>query len=340
MEPSEEIRRVIARWTNAIAEGDAECLQRLSEHAGTLIVGTDPAEWWRGEETRAIWGRQIEELRGVFSVRADEIDAWEEGSVGWAAVKETISVGENVLEARATYVLRLEHGEWKVVQAHWSIPREKVEEFGRSLTVTIEELEEIVQRDQPDLSRALDSDGTVTIVFTDIVDSTVLLGRTGDHVWLDILRRHNAIIRETTAAHGGTVVETQGDGSMLAFPGVRRAVACAEAIQREIGRAFGDFSPPIAVRIGVHTGDALREGDRFFGATVHYAARVAGQALGGEVLVSSVVHDLAAAPDIDFHASREVELKGLDGLHRIYALNLARSDRPSPAAADHPGPQA
>ena len=98
MEPSEEIRRVIDRWTRAIAEGDQECLARLSEHPGSLIVGTDPAEWWRGHETRAAWGRQIEELRGVFSVRADEIDAWEEGSVGWAAVKETISVEGRALD--------------------------------------------------------------------------------------------------------------------------------------------------------------------------------------------------------------------------------------------------
>ena len=177
MEPSEEIRRVIDRWTRAIAEGDVECLERLSEHEGSLIVGTDPAEWWRGRETRAVWGRQIEELRGVFSVRADEIDAWEEGSVGWAAVKETVSVEGRALEARATYVLRLERGEWKVVQAHWSLPQAKVEAFGRSLTVTIDELEKIVQREQPDISGTLDSDGTVTIVFTDIVDSTVLLGR-------------------------------------------------------------------------------------------------------------------------------------------------------------------
>src|SRR5439155_318909 len=101
VEPSEEIRRVIDRWTRAIAEGDQECLARLSEHPGSLIVGTDPAEWWRGHETRAVWGRQIEELRGVFSVRADEIDAWEEGSVGWAAVKETIGVEGGALEGRA-----------------------------------------------------------------------------------------------------------------------------------------------------------------------------------------------------------------------------------------------
>jgi adenylate cyclase len=153
-----------------------------------------------------------------------------------------------------------------------------------STSQAIDELETIVQREQPDLSGTLGSAGTVTIVFTDIVESTVLLGHLGDHAWLDLLRRHNSIIEQTTAAHGGTLVETQGDGSMLAFPSARRAVSCAQAIQREVGRAFADVSPPIAIRIGVHTGDALHEGDKFFGTTVHFAARVASQALGGEVL--------------------------------------------------------
>jgi class 3 adenylate cyclase len=169
----------------------------------------------------------------------------------------------------------------------------------------------------------------VTIIFTDIVDSTVLLGRLGDHVWVDLLRRHNAIIEECTAADGGTVVETQGDGSMLAFPSARRAVACAEAIQREIGRAFADVSPPVVIRIGVHTGDALHQDDHFFGTTVHYAARVASQAHGGEILVSSVVHDLVARPGVNFHESREAELKGLDGRHRLYALDFVRTERPA-----------
>jgi class 3 adenylate cyclase/ketosteroid isomerase-like protein len=326
VEESEEIRRVVERWTRAMAEGDKECLERLSEHDGTLIVGTDPAEWWRGRETRAVWGRQIEELRGVFSVRADEIDAWEEGSVGWAALKETITVDGRAHEARATYVLRLEHGDWKVVQVHWSLPRTKIEAFGRPLTMTIDELEQIVQREHPDLSGTLDSEGTVTIVFTDIVDSTVMLGRLGDHAWLELLRRHNAIVEEATEEHGGTVVETQGDGSMLAFPSARKAVACAHAIQRAVGAAFADLSPPIAVRIGVHTGDALHEGARFFGTTVHYAARVASHARGGEVLVSSVVQELVAGPGIDFHESREVELKGIVGLHQLSAVRPTQVD--------------
>jgi class 3 adenylate cyclase len=201
-----------------------------------------------------------------------------------------------------------------------------------STSQAIDELETIVQREQPDLSGTLGSDGTVTIVFTDIVESTVLLGHLGDHAWLDLLRRHNSIIEQTTTAHGGTLVETQGDGSMLAFPSARRAVSCAQAIQREVGRAFADVSPPIAIRIGVHTGDALHEGDKFFGTTVHFAARVASQALGGEVLVSNVVHELVAGPGIDFHESREVQLKGLNGPHRLYSVALARTDLP-PAIA-------
>ena len=65
------------------------------------------------------------------------------------------------------------------------------------------------------------------------------------------------------------------------------------------------------------------EADHFFGTTVHYAARVASQALGGEVLVSSLVHDLVAGPGIDFLESREVELKGLEGSHRLFAVDLS-----------------
>ena len=152
---------------------------------------------------------------------------------------------------------------------------------GRVATVAIE-------RERPDLFATLAVDGTVTIVFTDIVDSTVLTSRLGDHAWRDVLRRHDTVIRDVTGHHGGTVVETQGDGS----------------------------------RIGVHTGDAIQEADRFFGTTVHYAARVASQALGGEVLVSNLVRELVANSGVQFTESREVELKGLDGAHRLFAVDL------------------
>jgi ketosteroid isomerase-like protein len=122
VEPSEEIRRVIERWTKAIADGDGDTvLGRLSNERGTLIVGTDPAEWWRGAEAHAVWSRQILEI-GRFPIVATEVDAWEEGSVGWAGVKEVVSLETGAFESRATYVLHLERGEWKVVQVHWVVP--------------------------------------------------------------------------------------------------------------------------------------------------------------------------------------------------------------------------
>jgi class 3 adenylate cyclase len=267
-----------------------------------------------------IWARQIREV-GPFPVRATEIDAWEEGTVGWAAVKESIDWEGQTLESRATYVLHLERDEWKIVQVHWSFPTANTAALGRALTVTLDELEETVRREQPDLTASRAVDGTVTIVFTDIVDSTPTLARLGDAAWLAIVQRHNQLISDVTAAHDGAVVETQGDGSMLAFASARRAVVCAQAIQQEIARAFADHSPPIRVRIGIHTGDAIKDAEHFYGTTVHYAARVASHAVGGEVLVSSAVHLLLqSTAEFTFLPGRDVELKGIPGQHRLYAL--------------------
>src|SRR6266511_2525217 len=306
---SEEIRRIVERWMQAISERDSESsLERVSDLPGALMIGTDPEEWFHGAEARAIWARQLEELDS-FSVVGTEIEAWEEGTVGWASVKEKISWDHQEAEARATYVFHLERGEWKAVQIHWSMPRGNVDLFGRELTVSLGALERAIERERPDLFATLAVDGTVTIVFTDIVDSTVLTSRLGDHAWRDVLRRHDTVIRDVTEHHGGTVVETQGDGSMLAFSSARRAVACAQVIQRDMSTAFPDDSPPIRIRIGVHTGDAIQEADRFFGTTVHYAARVASQALGGD-------------SGVQFTESREVELKGFDGAHRLFAVDL------------------
>jgi adenylate cyclase len=311
---------VVQRWMAAVAAGDADAvLARLSEHSGTVFIGTDPNEWWVGD-ARLVVGRQIEETGG-FPMRAEEIDAWEEGSCGWANAKIKVEWGGTTYDARLTCLLHLERGDWKFIQSHLSLPQAN-ESIGIAVTTTLEELEQAMQRERPDLSASLAVDGTVTIVFTDIVDSTLMLSRLGDVAWVEVIRRHNTLIAEVTAAHGGTVVETQGDGSMLAFSSARRAVACAGEIQQEIDRAFADSSPPIRVRIGIHTGDAIQEADHFFGTTVHYAARVASHAVGGEVLVSSLVRELIAdgASTVSFLEGREVELKGLEGQHRLYAL--------------------
>jgi class 3 adenylate cyclase len=316
VDASPEICRVVDRWLTAARNGDTdEAMGKFAAHPGVLLIGSDEAEWWHLEH-RPVWEAQFEESGG-FPFVWGEIEAWEEGTVGWAALQ--LAVGETKM--RATCVLHLERGEWKLVQMHLSAGISNEQVLGLELTVSLDQLERHIQEQRPDLSESLAADGTVTIVFTDIVDSTVLTTRLGDHAWLDMVRKHNQVISDTTAAHGGTVVETQGDGSMLAFSSARRAVACAHAIQEAIDDAFADASPPLRIRIGIHTGDALHEADHFYGTAVHYAARVAGNAVGGEVLVSSLVRELVGGAG--FRESREVELKGIEGTHRLFALELS-----------------
>ena len=75
---------------------------------------------------------------------------------------------------------------------------------------------------------------------------------------------------------------------------------------------------PIRVRIGLHTGEAIKEGEDFFGKHVNLAARIAGQAQGGEILVSSLLQELIeSAGEFTFGEPRQVELKGLSGIQTV-----------------------
>ena len=112
--------------------------------------------------------------------------------------------------------------------------RSNVDVLGMELATSLEQVEKAIQRDRPDLSETAAGDGTVTLVFTDIVDSTVLTARLGDRAWMETVRLHHDVIGETVSAHGGRVVEIEGDGSMLAFASARRAVFCAKEIQTAI----------------------------------------------------------------------------------------------------------
>jgi class 3 adenylate cyclase len=129
-------------------------------------------------------------------------------------------------------------------------------------------------------------------------------------------------VRQQLAAHGGYEVELQGDGFLLAFGGARQGLLCAIAIQRALeADAAGHSDEPIRVRIGVHTGEALRDADKFFGKTVILSARIAAQAVGGEILISSLVRELvASAGDVRFGAAREVQLKGLSEPQRVHPV--------------------
>lgn len=178
-----------------------------------------------------------------------------------------------------------------------------------------------VEAEQPDLRRASAPDGTVTLLFSDIEDSTRLTERLGDERWMDLLASHNVIVRAQVDEHGGHEVKSQGDGFMIAFPTPRQAVMCAIDIQRALLRRASRSDFPIRVRVGIHTGEAIhRQGD-FFGRTVILAARIADHAHGGEILTSSEVRErVAQRGDIELRDAGEAQFKGLDGHHRVFEV--------------------
>lgn len=191
----------------------------------------------------------------------------------------------------------------------------------------IERIVSWVEAEQPDLRRASAPDGTVTLLFSDIEGSSRLTERLGDVQWLDLLAAHNTLVRAQVDEHGGYEVKSQGDGFMVAFPSARQAVACAVDIQRALLRraARGDF--PIRVRIGIHTGKAIRQGQDFFGRSVVLAARIADHAEGGDVLVSALVRELIAARgDIVTRPVGEAQFKGLDGRHALFRVAWSSPD--------------
>jgi class 3 adenylate cyclase len=189
------------------------------------------------------------------------------------------------------------------------------------LNTSIDRVFTTVNSAHPDLKPHAAPDGTVTILFSDIEGSTAMTERLGDQRWLELLREHNNIVRKRVAAHEGFEVKAEGDGFMLAFGSARSALQCAAEIQRAFAQRNESADEPINVRIGLHTGEAIKEADDFFGKNVILAARIAGQAQGGEVLVSSLLKELTeSAGDITFGDRREVELKGLSGQHHVFEV--------------------
>jgi class 3 adenylate cyclase len=189
-------------------------------------------------------------------------------------------------------------------------------------STSVEDVAASVGSERPSLRPAAAPDGTVTVLFSDIEGSTELNERLGDVRWLELLRAHHQIVREQVHAHGGFEVKSQGDGFMIAFPSARRAVECARAIQSAIQSELGDHPDgPIRLRIGLHTGEAIREEADFYGKNIALAARITDHARGGEVLASSVVKELTeSAGDLNFEGERELELDGLTGTYTVYRV--------------------
>jgi class 3 adenylate cyclase len=152
-----------------------------------------------------------------------------------------------------------------------------------------------------------------TVLFTDIVGSTLKAAELGDGAWHQLLERHNAVVRAQLRRYRGTEIDTIGDGFLATFDGAARAVECAAAIGREL------VPLGLQIRAGCHTGEIELMGADVSGMAVHIGARIAALAGPGEILVSSTVKDLVIGSDLAFADRGEHELKGVPGSWRLYA---------------------
>ncbi len=193
--------------------------------------------------------------------------------------------------------------------------------LGEALWNSFEELAGWAEDAEPELRELAARDGTLTIIFTDIEDSTALNEELGDKAWLKLLEAHDRIVRRCAGMHAGHIVKSQGDGFMIAFAHAEDAIGSAVEIQRSLASGPRRLrGTPIAVRIGIHTGPALEKGGDLFGRNVALAARVADQARGGEILVTAEAGEASAGAADLLAEPREVELKGLPGTHTLIVV--------------------
>jgi class 3 adenylate cyclase/ketosteroid isomerase-like protein len=318
------VLEVLERFDQSYAGRDAQKLMAMyARDPDLVLIGTGRDEIAVGATESGVGLREdLSQLESISVQRQWLSPISAAGPVAWVAgewLMDWTSGGqEGHALMRRSLVLERRSNEWLIVHSHASFPAYGQPE-GQHWPTPIETIATAVSSERPDLRARAAPDGTVTMLFTDIENSSNITERLGDTQWLGVLRRHNAVVREQVQEHSCFEVKSQGDGFMIASQSARRAIHCAIGIQRSLDEVNGQSQEPIQVRMGLHTGEVLKDADDFFGKHVILASRIAGKARGGEILVSSILKELTeSGGDIRFGPAREFELKGLTGSYRVH----------------------
>jgi class 3 adenylate cyclase len=153
---------------------------------------------------------------------------------------------------------------------------------------------------------------TVTVVFTDLVDSTVIAERLGPQAAEELRQTHFRLLRGAITGSGGTEVKNLGDGLMITYSSPSRALAGAVGMQQAIDHHNRSGVQPLSVRVGASLGEAVEENGDYFGDPVVEAARLCAAASGGQILTTDVVRTLVGRHATQTFAEiGPLELKGI-----------------------------
>ena len=164
---------------------------------------------------------------------------------------------------------------------------------------------------------------TLGIVFVDVAGFTTFTSKSGDEAAIELLVKVGDAVERKTKACKGEVVKHLGDGFLLAFPSASQAVRGALSVRtaaRKIPPVDG-FQPRL--RIAVHAGEPLVEGDDLLGHDVNLTARLLDHCDPDEVIVSLPARELSERrlKKIEFVRERKVKIRGLAGSNTIYTAN-------------------
>jgi adenylate cyclase len=165
-------------------------------------------------------------------------------------------------------------------------------------------------------------DGAITLMLSDIADAGSVAERIGPDRWTELLRDHHALVERLVASHGGLVAKFEQDGFFASFNSAHAGLLTAIDLQREFTDLVSAADErTAALRIGVHSGFVIAAAEEPQGRNVVLAARIAGQAKGGEILVSSSLKQYTERdPTFRFEPRGEHHFKGLVGEHVVYSV--------------------
>jgi len=177
--------------------------------------------------------------------------------------------------------------------------------------------------------------GTLTVLFTDLKDSTRMYREIGDATAFGRVMNHFDILKQVIADEDGALVKTIGDAVMAVFRCPAGAVRAMLDAQTQLASP-PEGMQPLSLKAGLHTGPciAVTLNDRldYFGSTVNMAARLEGQSTGDDVVISSAVYsdpqvrDLLGDPDLGFSATRfEIPLKGFEDRFELWRVTRVRT---------------
>jgi class 3 adenylate cyclase len=231
------------------------------------------------------------------------------------AVLPAIRVPTLVLHRAENAYIRADHGRY--LADH--IPGARYVELpGRDQSPEVGDADSILAEMQSFLTGDWPMTGSqrvlTTVMFIDIVGSTVTAAHLGDRHWKGLLDAYDRFVLRQLDRFRGRHVKSTGDGTLATLDGPRRAIACAVAIRDGV-RAIG-----LEIRAGLHAGEVDLRGEDLAGIAVHLAERVCSSAGPGQVLVTRTLVDLVAGSGITFDDQGEYELKGVPATWQLFAV--------------------